>query len=46
MRRKMAERIPQIHLCPMCEFVSEDWNKIVEHLIEKHTNEEYWEKYI
>jgi len=45
MRRAIAEAIPELCLCPFCEFCNGDWNGIIEHMIEKHTDEEAWEQH-
>jgi len=45
MRRKIAEAIPEICLCPFCEYVNGDWNGIIEHMIDRHTDEEAWEQH-
>jgi len=45
MKRSLAERFPEMHLCPFCDFTSDDWNKIVDHMVEKHKDSEAREHY-
>lgn len=40
MQRKYAESVEEYYLCPLCMFGSCDWDDVVEHMIEDHTDDE------
>lgn len=39
MKRETVESIEELHLCPMCGYVSDEWKDIVDHMIGCHTDE-------
>ena len=38
MKRSTAEQIPEMHLCPFCEFVDGDWENVIDHMVKNHTD--------
>ena len=38
MKSCMANLIPELYLCPFCQFIAGDWDIIIEHFIESHSD--------
>jgi len=45
MRRKLAEVINELCICPFCQFTNGTWDGVIEHMIKHHTDKEVWEMY-
>ena len=42
MRRKIAEAHNPVYICPLCEYLDADEQGIIDHLVEKHEDNDAW----
>jgi hypothetical protein len=45
MQRHIAEQIPETYLCPFCQFTGGDWDQVIDHMVDCHTDGEAYEAY-